>query len=123
MKILIVDDDSDQGNLLSGYISMAGLVPLWAGNGSDALKLAYEHVPSLAVVDVHLPDTTGWKLCDIFKHDRRTKEMSLIVQSGSVGKFIGPLAKSYGIEHWISKPYDCEMVVELIQRLLWRSVS
>ena len=48
----------------------------------------------------------------------RTKDLPVIILSGSVGDPINALAQEHGVQHCVSKPYDCTALVELVKTLL-----
>ena len=61
--ILVVDDDADFRGLVVSALAQAGFEPLEAATGSDALDCATRKRPSLVVLDVRLPDLSGYEVC------------------------------------------------------------
>ena len=61
-KILIVEDNRDARDMLRDILEMAGHEVLDAPDGSTALKLAIEARPDVAIVDIGLPDITGYEV-------------------------------------------------------------
>ena len=68
-KILVVDDDADQVERLSALLRRAGYDAHTAGSASQAQKLARAIAPSLAILDVGLPDLDGFELTKRLKKD------------------------------------------------------
>jgi len=60
MKILIVDDNRDTADTLQALLQYAGHDVRVAYRGDEALELAATFEPDLALVDIQLPDTTGF---------------------------------------------------------------
>ena len=61
-RILLVEDDSSLGYLLSEYLSMKSFEVVWAKNGVEALKEMEKRIFDLAVLDVMMPEMDGFTL-------------------------------------------------------------
>ena len=72
--ILIVEDDQVVLNAMEAVLSAAGYRVLTADTCSSGLSLALEESPALLVLDINLPDGTGWNLLDSF-HGARPNEV------------------------------------------------
>jgi len=59
-RILVVDDDPDTLNILTAIISAAGYEVLKARNGTQAVDLAINAAPDAIVMDVMMPDVSGY---------------------------------------------------------------
>ena len=59
----MVDDDSATRTLIHRYLSQQNYQVKSAGDGKTALELFNKFSPDLVVLDVNLPDTSGFKLC------------------------------------------------------------
>ena len=57
--VLVVDDDPTLREVVSGYLTRAGLDVLEAGDGLDALSVARDRSPDLVVLDLTLPGLDG----------------------------------------------------------------
>ena len=62
-KILVVDDEKEIAGLVEVYLKNEGYTVLTCYNGTDALAYIEQQQPSLAVLDVMLPDMDGFTLC------------------------------------------------------------
>ena len=62
-KILVVDDEKEIAGLVEVYLKNEGYTVFTCYNGTDALACIEQQQPSLAVLDVMLPDTDGFTLC------------------------------------------------------------
>lgn len=61
--ILVVDDDPTIACTISGLLRMAGFRTAWAEDVASALSIVYTLKPDLVLLDVHLPDGSGFDLC------------------------------------------------------------
>ena len=62
LPILVVEDDEDTRMVLSDYLASKGYVPRVAANGAEALALAALSPPTIALLDIELPDLFGIEL-------------------------------------------------------------
>ena len=117
-KILVLDDEESLRLLLCDNLEFEGFEAVSAGTGKDAIAIAQKDHPVLAVIDIGLPDMDGWEVCRRLKEDPRTKDMPVVVLSGSVADSIQVLAKEHGVKHCVTKPYDCTELVELLKKIV-----
>src|SRR6186713_1660714 len=75
--ILLVDDDAVNRQLMAWMFRNAGYRALEAGTGEEALSLARQR-PDLAVLDVNLPDMSGFDVCRQIKADPATRGISVV---------------------------------------------
>jgi two-component system, cell cycle response regulator len=72
-KILIVDDIPENIELLEDYLSLESYTVIAASNGKDALQKITEEKPDLVLLDVMIPDMTGFEICKVIKNDPETQ--------------------------------------------------
>jgi CheY-like chemotaxis protein len=82
-QVLIVDDYPGARYLRSRILSEAGYEVLEAGNGSEALAIARSARPSLILLDVNLPDISGFEVCARLKEDPATASIPVIQITGA----------------------------------------
>lgn len=71
-RILVADDREENRYVLCRILSQAGYDCTEAGTGSIALELAHS-LPDLLILDVGLPDLSGYEVCRRIKHGKRGK--------------------------------------------------
>ncbi|CAG6398886.1 fused response regulator/phosphatase [Streptomyces cocklensis] len=83
--VLLVDDNPTNRYVLGTYLRRAGHEVLEAEDGVSALELLRQctDLPELAVIDIRLPDMTGFEVCEIIKADARTAPLPIIHVSAS----------------------------------------
>ncbi|HWU10152.1 MAG TPA: fused response regulator/phosphatase [Streptomyces sp.] len=81
-KILVLDDDETKRYIVGSWLRRAGHTVVEAVDGADGLALlataAGTELPELAVVDVKLPDMSGFEVCEQIKADPRTASLPVI---------------------------------------------
>ncbi len=91
-RILIVDDDPDIRLLVVGILQKDYIVDT-AENGKRGLEKVAEFLPDLILMDLEMPEVTGWEACERLKNDPRTNEIPIIVLTAKSG--INDLRKSF----------------------------
>lgn len=111
-KVLIVDDDGDIREMVSEYLNMEGFETFQADTGEAALNIIESFLPDIALLDVSLPDMTGFEICRMIKEIECLKAMEVIFMSGRTAlqdRLQGFLS---GGKRYICKPFDVEELVE-----------
>jgi len=122
-KILIVDDDPFYLDIIPDAISRKternkDFIVLTASTGFDAGALIVEHNPNLVIMDIHLSDIDGRKVCERLKNRHETKHTRVLGISGLLEEDeIGKL-KEYGFDDFLKKPFSVDNLVEKVFRLL-----
>lgn len=78
-KILIVDDDEISRYLVKGLLADRGYRLIEARGGQEGLKLARESKPSLIVLDLAMPDLSGFEVLDTLKENSETKDIPVVI--------------------------------------------
>jgi CheY-like chemotaxis protein len=82
--VLVVDDDALTRLVVAGYARSAGLDPVCAENGREAIDLISGGVtPALVVTDLDMPELDGAALIRHIRTDRRLRRVPIILRSGS----------------------------------------
>ena len=116
--VLVADDDEDILQLLSFRLERAGYETVQARNGSDALRLATELRPALAVLDVMMPGLTGLEVTRELRRNDATRAMPIILltaraQAGDISQGLAA-----GADEYVKKPFDARDLTERVDRLL-----
>ncbi len=111
MAILIVDDDSGLGRLVSLRLGAEGYETLTARNAKDAFRVlggdgeASDVEIDLVLLDVFLPDVSGIEVCQKIKSDPRTCDIPVIMMTGSDDEMHLQQAFDAGAVDYIEKPF------------------
>ena len=111
VKILAVDDDPSIRTLIHRYLSQQNYRVESAGDGKTALALFEKFLPDLVVLDVNLPDTTGFQLCKEMQSNTDVFVLMLTSLQGEEDKLKG---FDMGADDYITKPFG---LVELGARV------
>ena len=78
-QILIVDDDEISRYLLKGVLGGSGYRLLEARGGNEGLRLAKESKPDLIILDLSMPDLTGFEVLDALKSNPETQQIPVVI--------------------------------------------
>ncbi len=115
--ILVVDDEAHVRSLLVQELTSHGYRVLEAANGVEAIALARHHVPppALIVMDVVLPDLSGFDVLRILKADPTTSFIPVLILSIIENRERG---LALGADGYLVKPVDTDALLEAIAALL-----
>jgi DNA-binding response OmpR family regulator len=116
--LLIADDDEDILELLAFRLERAGYEVVRARHGEEALRLALEHMPSLAVLDVMMPGLDGYEVTRRLRSDARTIAMPVILLTARAQASDISRGMAAGADDYIKKPFNARDLKERIERLL-----
>ncbi len=116
-KILVVDDEPEIADLLEVYLKSEGFTVFKCGTGAEALDIVRRENLDLAVLDVMLPDLSGFALCDEIRRDKHFPVLMLTAKTGDVDKITG---LTIGADDYMTKPFNPLEVVARIKAQLRR---
>lgn len=93
--VLVVDDTPTKLYILSSWLRRSGHEVLQATGGVEALGKVRDLRPDLVVLDVRLPDMSGYEVCERIKADKATSSIPVIQISGAA---ITPADRTQGLE-------------------------
>ncbi|MFB8796888.1 MAG: response regulator transcription factor [Microcoleus sp.] len=117
VKILVVDDDPAIRNLLQRFLSQQGYQVESGQDGQTGLELFDQLNPDLVVLDVNLPDTTGYKLCQEMQSRTGVFVLMLTSRNDEADKMKG---FAEGADDYITKPFSLVEIGARIAAILKR---
>jgi signal transduction histidine kinase len=105
MKVLIVDDQSDNLKVLYNTLKTAGYELSLAKTGQQAINHIAEHRPDLILLDITLPDINGLEICRAIKLDETTEKIPVIFISASTDSNYVVKGFEVGCVDYIRKPF------------------
>jgi two-component system OmpR family response regulator len=118
-RLLVVDDEPNIRALLSATLRHVGYEVRVAGSGAEALTVADEYPPDLAVLDVLLPDFDGIEVARKLRADGRTLPvLFLTARDPALDRVSGLTALG---DDWVPKPFSLEEIVARVRAILRRA--
>src|SRR5215831_13105838 len=117
-KILIVDDDEDILLIVQTILASAGYSAFTARNGREGVDLARDLVPDLILLDVMMPELSGWEVCTTLKNgpDTRSIPVVMLTVKSEIKDLITGM--QVGADDYITKPFTKRHLLETVERLL-----
>lgn len=109
-SILIVDDATENLRVLTGFLRPLGYEVRPATNGRRALQAAEHAPPELVLLDVNMPEMTGFEVCAAFKAQPHLRDIPIIFLTASNDVTDKVKAFSLGGVDFITKPFHLEEV-------------
>ncbi|MFF9818446.1 response regulator transcription factor [Streptomyces sp. NPDC014006] len=119
LRVLVVDDDPDLAEVLSGALRYEGWRIGTAGDGASALTAARELLPDAVVLDVMLPDTDGFAVLRGLRAVRPDVCVLFLTARDAVEDRIAGITA--GGDDYVTKPFSLEEVVARLCGLLRRA--
>jgi DNA-binding NarL/FixJ family response regulator len=119
--ILIVDGDEGYRTLVSNLLDRAGFESVEIVNGLDALAAVRAERPALVLLDISLPDISGYEVCHQLR-DEFGEEFPIIFVSG---ERVAPVDRAVGLligaDDYVIKPFDADEFLARVRRAIVRS--
>jgi two-component system cell cycle response regulator len=118
-KILIVEDDEDIVELLCTIFNdLANYQTLYARNGQETINVSRANHPDIILLDIQLPDITGYEVCKKVKSDSLIRNTKVIMLSGMTQNHDWLKALEAGVDDYITKPFSSIALFEKVDELL-----
>jgi len=118
--ILVVDDDAEIVRLVSAYVEQAGYAVMKAYDGASAIDLIWDNQPSLVVLDLMLPDYSGWEITRIIRDEPTLKEIPIIMLTARIEDEDKINGLEMGADDYVTKPFNPREVVARVRSVLRR---
>ena len=117
--VLVVDDDPTLREVVSGYLTRAGLDVVEAQDGPAALSVARDRSPDLVVLDLTLPGLDGLEVFRRLRAERGDLPVVMLTARGEESDRV--LGLEIGADDYVTKPFSSRELVLRIQSILRRA--
>jgi DNA-binding response OmpR family regulator len=117
-RVLVVEDDEVTSRVLYDNLTFEGFHVFQATTGAAALKIAEATPPDVVLLDVTLPDMSGFDLCSPLRRGGATPIIFLTARGQKVDKLRG---LNLGADDYVTKPFDLEELLLRVHAILRRS--
>ncbi len=116
--ILVVDDSLTDRQTIQGSLQKAGFAVITASNQEEAKKQINHQRPDLIVLDIVLPDRSGFELCRLLKAADQTKNIPVIICSSKNSNMDRYWSIQQGSDAYLAKPVKDEELLKTVRKLL-----
>lgn len=117
-KVLLVEDNEMNRDMLSRRLERKGFDVVYAQDGDTAVGLANSEQPALILMDMSLPIMDGWEATRRIKADPETKNIPIIALTAHAMAGDREKAMNAGCEDYDTKPVDFPRLLEKIELLI-----
>jgi DNA-binding response OmpR family regulator len=118
-SILLIEDDPAVARSLQDGLERDGYAVIWKASGQEGIQAACEQAPHLIILDVRLPDGSGFDVCRQMRQlGLRQPILMLTVQQDEMDKVLG---LEMGADDYVTKPFRLRELLSRIRALLRRA--
>jgi len=121
--ILVVDDEKKIVDIVKAYLEREGYAVMAAYDGKTALETVKRQPPDLVILDLMLPQVSGWDVCRALRTDTTIPTMPIIMLTARddvTDKIIG---LELGADDYVTKPFDPKELVSRVKAVLRRATA
>lgn len=116
-KILVVDDKAELRTLLKAYLTQEGFEVVQAGDGRQALFIARHEKPDLIILDLMMPEMSGYEFMRLYSREADTP---IIVLTAKVEENDKVLGLELGADDYVTKPFSLRELTARVRAVLRR---
>jgi diguanylate cyclase (GGDEF)-like protein len=106
MNILLIDDSNDIHMILKMHIKKEGHDLLGATSGPEGIQMATDHHPDLILLDIDMPEMTGYEVCTALKNNDILSKIPIIFLTGSGSEEEIVRGLDLGAVDYVKKPFN-----------------
>ncbi len=116
--ILLVDDIRDHAVNYEAALTRHGFKVHVATTGEEALRVARETLPDCAIIDLRLPDMSGWDLCREIRGPQPNEAPPIIMLTPEVSKMCAEDSAKAGCNAWLAHPTVADDLARTVRQVL-----
>ncbi len=118
-KVVMVVDDSVTVRKVTGrFLEREGFRVITAKDGAEALLTLQDHLPDVMLLDIEMPRMDGFEVASNMRNSSRLKDIPIIMITSRTGEKHRERAFNIGVDKYMGKPYQEELLLSNIQELL-----
>jgi CheY-like chemotaxis protein len=122
-RILLVEDNETNCDMLQRRLQRLGYEVAEAGNGVSGIAAAQSDAPDVILMDLNLPEMDGWEAARRLKADAVTREIPIIALTAYASESDRAKAIEAGCDDYETKPLDLEQLLKKIRALTRETVE
>lgn len=116
-RVLVVDDERDTLNLLRTILEISGFEAITTLNSLEAIQLAEEEQPDVALLDIMMPDLDGFTLCKMLRDNEATQDLPVIFVTAYSALDLDDRRREAGADLVITKPVSMDKLAAAIDEV------
>ena len=117
--ILIADDDPDLRRMVRLHLEEYPVDIIEANDGAKTLELILTEQPDLVILDVMMPELTGWEILRYLRNDNPDYADTGVLMLTGIGETLNELSSPmYGADDYIDKPFKARELLQKVKTIL-----
>jgi CheY-like chemotaxis protein len=112
--ILIVDDDPAIIEMIAELLKYEGYNVVTCQGGREAIALARTDPPALILLDLMMPEMSGWQVIATLRASQQTKALPIVLLSAR--RDLAATAQELGVADYLEKPFDLDALLSVVRR-------
>lgn len=117
VRIVVVDDEPETVSLIKMYMEMMGFDVATGLTGAEGIKAVETHQPQVLVLDLMLPDTDGYTICETLRAKPETADLPIVILSARTAREDVKRGYTVGASLYLKKPVDLHRLNTEVRRL------
>ncbi|MEZ5778936.1 MAG: response regulator [Paracoccaceae bacterium] len=117
-RVLIVEDEDNIALALDYVLTREGYAHDRIANGAEALPRIRDTTPDLVLLDVMLPEVSGYEICQNVRMDPTLKDVKILMMTARGSAMERRKGLALGADGFIAKPFELKELREEVRRLL-----
>ncbi|WP_284165007.1 response regulator [Frigidibacter sp. SD6-1] len=117
-RVLVVEDEDNIAIALDYLIRREGLEPERVSNGAEAMERIRASHPDLVLLDVMLPEMSGYEICQAVRLDPELKHIPILMMTARGSAVERRKGLALGADGFIAKPFELKELRSEMHRLL-----
>jgi two-component system chemotaxis response regulator CheY len=115
---LVVDDDPDIRKVIGAYLTKLGFSVAYAADGRAAISKLDEARPTLLCVDLMLPESSGYDVCDHVRNSEALRGLPILMISARTMPEDRAYAEELGVKRYLAKPFTQAQFIAHVKETL-----
>lgn len=115
--VMVVDDSVTVRKVTSRFLEREGYHVITAKDGREAMETLQDHIPDVMLLDIEMPRMDGFEVAKNIRSSSRLKDLPIIMITSRTGDKHRERALSLGVNKYMGKPYQEELLLSTIKEL------
>jgi two-component system sensor histidine kinase/response regulator len=121
--ILIVEDEPDVAEMIRYNLEKENFRTIVANSGAEALQAAEVHAPDLVLLDIMLPDLSGWDVCRILRGSAKSHSIPILMLTALSSEEARIKGLTLGADDFVTKPFSIKELLLRIRKMIDRHAA
>jgi DNA-binding response OmpR family regulator len=114
--VLVADDEPELNELIGSYVTLAGFSYLPVHTGRQAIEAVRTHRPAMVLLDLMMPDLSGFDVCEALKAAEESSGVPILVISAFTDAASRRRALESGAADFLTKPFDPDQLLDWLRK-------